>query len=320
MRIFKIMVLLLFFISNLYSNQQKKIAYIVSDINIPFWQIISKGIKDKSNELGYEIHIYSSNNLKKNELENLASAISLKIDGLIISPINSSTASTLLEIAKMNKIPTIVADIGSDSQDYLSFISSDNKKGAYELGKILSKYMKSLSWNKEGTVGIIAIPQKRLNGKDRTIGFIQALEEDNIKVSGMYQQVDFSYEETYNYSKKLIDENKNLRAIWLQGSDKYKGALDAIKKANKQNEIALICFDAEPEFLEMIQNGDLVASAMQQPYIIGQEAVVTLNNYFNNKEVKKEQKMEILSISKENIDDKLKIIKLNVLGIKSDEK
>ncbi|MCT7432618.1 substrate-binding domain-containing protein [Aliarcobacter cryaerophilus] len=320
MKIFKIMVLLLFFISNLYSNQQKKLAYIVSDINIPFWQIISKGIKDKSNELGYEIHIYSSNNLKKNELENLASAISLKIDGLIISPINSSTASTLLEIAKMNKIPTIVADIGSDSQDYLSFISSDNKKGAYELGKILSKYMKILSWNKEGTVGIIAIPQKRLNGKDRTIGFIQALEEDNIKVSGMYQQVDFSYEETYNYSKKLIDENKNLRAIWLQGSDKYKGALDAIKKANKQNEIALICFDAEPEFLEMIQNGDLVASAMQQPYIIGQEAVVTLNNYFSNKEVKKEQKMEILSISKENIDDKIKIIKLNVLGIKSDEK
>ena len=320
MKIFKIMVLLLFFISNLYSNQQKKLAYIVSDINIPFWQIISKGIKDKSNELGYEIHIYSSNNLKKNELENLASAISLKIDGLIISPINSSTASTLLEIANMNKIPTIVADIGSDSQNYLSFISSDNKKGAYELGKILSKYMKSLSWNKEGTVGIIAIPQKRLNGKDRTIGFIQALEEDNIKVSGMYQQVDFSYEETYNYSKKLIDENKDLRAIWLQGSDKYKGALDAIKKANKQNEIALICFDAEPEFLEMIQNGDLVASAMQQPYIIGQEAVVTLNNYFNNKEVKKEQKMEILSISKENIDDKLKIIKLNVLGIKSDEK
>lgn len=320
MKIFKIMVLLLFFISNLYSNQQRKLAYIVSDINIPFWQIISKGIKDKSNELGYEIHIYSSNNLKKNELENLASAISLKIDGLIISPINSSTASTLLEIANMNKIPTIVADIGSDSQNYLSFISSDNKKGAYELGKILSKYMKSLSWNKEGTVGIIAIPQKRLNGKDRTIGFIQALEEDNIKVSGMYQQVDFSYEETYNYSKKLIDENKNLRAIWLQGSDKYKGALDAIKKANKQNEIALICFDAEPEFLEMIQNGDLVASAMQQPYIIGQEAVVTLNNYFNNKEVKKEQKMEILSISKENIDDKLKIIKLNVLGIKSDEK
>ncbi|MCT7495157.1 substrate-binding domain-containing protein [Aliarcobacter cryaerophilus] len=320
MKIFKIMVLLLFFISNLYSNQQKKLAYIVSDINIPFWQIISKGIKDKSNELGYEIHIYSSNNLKKNELENLASAISLKIDGLIISPINSSTAATLLEIAKINNIPVVIADIGSNSKDYISFISSDNKKGAYELGKILAKHMKNLSWDKEGTVGIISIPQKRTNGKDRTLGFIQALDEESIKVSGFYQQVDFSYEETYNYSKKLIEENKNLRAIWLQGSDKYKGALDAIKEANKQKDIALVCFDAEPEFLEMIQNGNLVGSAMQQPYMMGQEAVISLNNFFNNKYVEKEQKMGILAISKENIDDKLKIIKLNVLGIKYDEK
>lgn len=86
MKFSKIIILFLLLLSSLFANQHKKLAYIVSDINIPFWQIISKGIKDKSNELGYEIHIYSSNNLKKNELENLASAISLKIDGLIISP------------------------------------------------------------------------------------------------------------------------------------------------------------------------------------------------------------------------------------------
>ena len=100
MKIFKIMVLLLFFISNLYSNQQKKLAYIVSDINIPFWQIISKGIKEKSVEFGYEIDIYNSNNLKKNELENMALALDKKIDGLIISPINSSTAATLLKLQR----------------------------------------------------------------------------------------------------------------------------------------------------------------------------------------------------------------------------
>ena len=320
MKFSKIIILFLLFLSSLFANQHKRLAYIVSDTTIPFWQIMSKGIKEKSVEFGYEIDIYNSNNLKKNELENMALALDKKIDGLIISPINSSTAATFLEIAKINNIPVVIADIGSNSKDYVSFISSDNKKGAYELGKILAKHMKNLSWNKEGTVGIISIPQKRTNGKDRTLGFIQALDEESIKVSGFYQQVDFSYEETYNYSKKLIEENKNLRAIWLQGSDKYKGALDAIKEANKQKEIALICFDAEPEFLEMIQNGDLVGSAMQQPYMMGQEAVISLNNFLNNKYVEKEQKMGILAISKDNIDDKLKIIKLNVLGIKSDEK
>ena len=277
---------------------------------------MSKGIETKANELGYKISIYSSSNLKKNELENLALALSTKIDGLIISPINSFTAVTLLEIAKNNNIPAVVADIGSDSENYISFISSDNKQGAYELGKILTKYMKDLSINKDGSVGIIAIPQKRANGKERTLGFMQALNEDNIKSAGLYQQVDFSYEETYNYSKKLINDNKNLKAIWLQGSDKYKGALDAIKDSNKEKEIALICFDAEPEFLEMIPKGILIGSAMQQPYLMGQEAVISLDNFFNNKEVIKEKKLPILPISKHNIEEKLKTIKLNVLGIK----
>ncbi len=70
----------------------------------------------------------------------------------------------------------------------------------------------------------------------------------------------------------------------------------------------------------MLRNGHLVGAAMQQPYMMGQEAVISLNNFLNNKYVEKEQKMGILAISKDNIDDKLKIIKLNVLGIKSDEK
>ena len=155
MKFSKIIILFLLFLSSLFANQHKRLAYIVSDTTIPFWQIMSKGIKEKSVEFGYEIDIYNSNNLKKNELENMALALDKKIDGLIISPINSSTAATLLEIAKINNIPVVIADIGSNSKDYVSFISSDNKKGAYELGKILAKHMKNLSWNKEGTVGII---------------------------------------------------------------------------------------------------------------------------------------------------------------------
>lgn len=317
MKINKIILFLFLFLCSLNANQSnKKIVYIVSDLEIPFWQIMSKGIKEKANEFGYEVDIYSSQNLKKNELENLAIALSSKIDGLVISPINSSSAVTLLEIAKTKNVPVVIADIGSDSEDYLSFISSDNQNGAYELGKILTKYMKELEINKEGTVGIIAIPQKRANGKARTLGFMEALNEENIKSAGLYQQVDFSYKETYNYSKKLIDENKNLRAIWLQGSDKYKGALDAIKDSKKEGEIALICFDAEPEFLEMIPKGILIGSAMQQPYLMGQEAVISLDNFFNKKEVVKEKKLPILAISKDNIEEKLQTIKLNVLGIK----
>jgi len=302
----------LYAINNEKVENSKKIAYLVSDLRIPFWEIMSRGIKTKAKELGYKIEIYSANNIKKKELENTFKAISSKVDGLIISPINSSTASTILDFAKNENIPVVISDIGADEGEYVSFISSDNEEGGYKIGKVLTKRMYELNME-DGSVGIVGIPQKRTNGKLRTKGFLKALAEDGIKSAGIYQQVDFSYEETYNFTKKLIDENKDIKAIWLQGSDRYKSALDAIKKSGK--EILLLCFDAEPIFLDLIPKGILVGSAMQQPYLMGQKAVSLLDKHLNKKVVEREIKLSILAISKDNIEEKLPIIKRNVLGI-----
>ena len=293
----------------------KRFAYIVSDINIPFWEIMSKGIKDKAIEYGHSVEIYSSNNLKKLEIENTFTSIKNNFDGIILSPISSSSAVFLLKLINKANIPVVISDIGTQGGEYLSYISSDNEDGAYKLGKILTKKMIELNL-KDASVGIIAIPQQRENGRLRTKGFLKALNEAEIKSAGLEQQIDFSYEETYTFTKKLIEENSKMKAIWLQGSNRYQGALDAISSMKKSGEILLICFDSEPEFLEMIPKDKIVGSAMQQPYLMGQKAVEQLEKYFNNQNIEKNIKLEILAISKENIESNLKLIKNNVLGIK----
>jgi ribose transport system substrate-binding protein len=163
-------------------------------------------------------------------------------------------------------------------------------------------------------VGIIAIPQKRENGKLRTKGFMKALGESDIKGADIKQQVTFSYKETFDFSKELIDKYPDLRAIWLQGSDRYQGALDALEQSGKKGEILLICFDAEPVFLELIPKGILVGAAMQQPFLMGEKAVEVLTDHFKGKDVKKKIMLSILAIDKANIEEKLPIIKRNVLG------
>lgn len=291
----------------------KKLAYIVSDANIPFWQIMSKGIKKRALQLGYTVDTYSSNNLRKTEIKNFSTALK-NSSGIILSPINSSSSVFLLRLAKKANIPVVISDIGTDAGEYVSFISSNNKDGSYKIGKILAKKMKKLNIQ-DGSVGIISIPQKRANGKARTKGFLKAINEEGIKSAGLEQQVNFSQEETYNLTKKLINKNPNMKALWLQGSDKYQGALNAISEMNKSAEILLICFDSEPEFLEMIPNEKLVGAAMQQPFLMGEIAVTQLDNHLNGKKVEKNIQLEVLAIDKENIDEKLKTIKRNVLGI-----
>lgn len=236
----KLFILLILLLSSLFSQNipTKKLVYIVSDISIPFWEIMSKGIKEEASKVGYSIEVYSSNNSNKTEIENLVKAINNKVDGIVLSPINSSSAVFLLKLAKDANIPVVISDIGTDGGEYLSYISSDNEEGSYRLGKILTSKMKELEIE-NGTVGIISIPQERANGKARTKGFLKALDESNIKSTGIEQQVNFSYKETFDFSKKLIMNNPDMKALWLQGSDKYQGALDAMAELGKSDEILL---------------------------------------------------------------------------------
>lgn len=301
---------------SLYANTHtKKIAYIASDMSIPFWQILSRGIQNASNEADYSLTIYNTQNNAKHELEMVISAIKNKVDAIIISPTTSMACVTVLQLAKQAKIPVIIADIGTDEGEYLSYISSNNQQGAYDIAQVLIRKMQERNFM-QGTVGIIAIPQKRLNGQARTQGFMKALKEANINGADIKQQVNFSLEETYLLAKELIQNNKNLKAIWLQGSDKYEGALQAIEEAGKKEEILLITFDAEPIFLELIPQGILVGAAMQQPFLMGEKAIEVLNAYFKGEKIIQNIQLPILAISQDNIDSQLSIIQRNVLGLK----
>ena len=296
--------------------QNKKIVYLVSDIGIPFWRIISQGLEEKAKSLGYDSIVYTANNEKQKELQNLFNAIDSQPDAMVISPINSSTAQTILKFANKSNIPVVIADIGTQGGEYLSYISSDNFQGASKIAEVLVEKLKEKGWLTNPSIGIIGIPQKRLNGKLRTAGFLDILHKNNIKDVQLYQQVDFSYDETYNYTLQLIEEKPNLKAIWLQGSDRYQAALDAINKKNKNDQVLLLCFDAEPEFIQLIKEKKIVGFAMQQPYLIGERSAEIIDDYFHKKSIDKQIHLDVLAISKKNLAEKLDLVKKYALGIK----
>jgi ribose transport system substrate-binding protein len=120
-------------------NKNKKIIYLNIDMNIPFWQIMAKGIEDNIKSLNYDFEIFDAKNSSKKELELTVKALKEDIDGLIITPSNSSASVTILNLAKQANIPVVISDIGTDKGEYVSYISSNNEEGAYNIGKVLTK-------------------------------------------------------------------------------------------------------------------------------------------------------------------------------------
>ena len=82
----------------------KKIAYIVSDIGIPFWDIMKRGIQKEALHNGYDLSVYSAGNNRKNELNFIAKILENKVDGIIVSPTSSSACATIL---KLTIVPVI---------------------------------------------------------------------------------------------------------------------------------------------------------------------------------------------------------------------
>lgn len=295
----------------------RQLAYLTSDLRIPFWDTMRRGIATRAKALGYELVIYSAENDARRELESAVSAIRTGVDGIILSPTNSSAAVTILKLAANAGIPVVIADIGSEGGQYVSYIASDNLDGAYRLGQLLARTMQARDWQ-DGRVGVVAIPQKRANGRARTRGFMKALDEAGIRGARIYQQVDFSYDETRRFTRALLDDYPDLRAVWLQGSDRYQAALDAIAAAGRKDEVLLICFDAELEFIDLIRNGTLVGAGMQQPFLIGEKAVDAMDAHLAGSPVPKQLLLPMLAVSRDNIDTLLPVIQRNVLGVSED--
>ena len=318
MKNFKFMFIFLILLNTfLQANEtnNKKIIYLNSDIKVPFWQTMASGIKNSLKNYNYDFEIYDSNKSIKKELELTIKAIKQKVAGIIISPINSSSCVTVLKLAKRANIPVIIADVGADSQDYLSYVSSNNYVGAYEIGQLLSNKMLEKNWQ-DGTVGIIAIPQKRINGQERTAGFMSALTNANIKGATIKQMSTWTDQEAYNFTLEMIKDYPRLKAIWLQTSSSYKGVVKALKDAKKEEDIILVTFDAEPSFLQLIPKGTILGSGMQQPYLMGEIAGKNMIKYLHHSNVEKNIKIPILVVSTDNIKDNSELINRNVLGIK----
>lgn len=76
----------------------------------------------------------------------------------------------------------------------------------------------------------------------------------------------------------------------------------------------LLCFDAEPEFVEMIRKQQLVGAGMQQPFLMGEKAVTAMHMHFEGMSVNKKQLIDVLAVSGTNLEQLLGTIKRNVLG------
>jgi ABC-type sugar transport system substrate-binding protein len=293
----------------------KDIVYLTPGLDLPFWRYLSKGVEAAAKKGGYGFQALDSHNSAQTQLQNAQDSIARGVAGIVISPTDSSTAPSVLQLAKRANIPVVIADIGTNSGDYESFIISDNYRGAHDVGTALAAALKKKGWE-NGSVGIVAISQARKNGQARTKGFLDGLKEGGFtgKDAGMQQMQSYTADETFKFVQDMLTANPDMRGLFVQTDQPAIGALRAIKAARRNGEVAVAAFDGIPDFVELLKSGDLVVSGMQQPYLMGVRSGEAMIDALSGKKPEKEITVPILAVTSENIEKELPTVKETVFA------
>jgi ABC-type sugar transport system substrate-binding protein len=312
-RLKSLFALLGFLVAGLGSAHADKgqIVYIVDTMGDPFWGYVALGIKDAVTERGYSLAISDSKTSAQNQLQNAQDAVAKHVAGIVLSPTDSSTAPAVLDLAAAAKIPVSFAGIGTESGEYVTYVTSDDEQGAYGAGQELAKALKAHGWN-DGTVGMIQISQARQNGRQRSAGFEKAMKEGGYEVAAKNEMRLYTADETFKFAQDMLTANPEMRGIFVEAANASLGALRAIQASRRADQTLLVAFDGLPQFVDLIKNGDLVAAAMQQPYLMGHEAAESVIDSIEGKETKKTIALPVLAVTKDNMDEMLPVLEKTV--------
>ncbi|HAT34010.1 MAG TPA: ribose ABC transporter substrate-binding protein [Janthinobacterium sp.] len=291
----------------------KEIVYISAKLDLPFWTTLGKGAASVFVASGYTYREVDSALSAQTQLQNAQDAIRRGVAGIVISPIDSQTAPQVLELARVAGIPVVIADVGTNGGQYVSYVKSDNYRGAYDVGTALALVLKERGWQGD-PFAMVTISLARKNGQDRSNGFRDAMKDAGIaREAGLRQMQTYSSEETAGFVKDILAKAPDVRSIFVETDQPTMGALQALKGDRKQ--VLVGSFDAMPEVAELLKTGPLVAVGMQQPYLMGVKAAEALLASLRGQLPAKQIMVPILVATKKNIISLMPTANKTVFGI-----
>jgi DNA-binding LacI/PurR family transcriptional regulator len=220
---------------NLRSRKSNVIGLIVSDIENPFFQQISRAVEDVAYEQGYSVMLCNNDENPEKEILYLHLLRDENVAGIILSP-TRQTADNFSATSELN-IPMVVVDRRvSDAE--VDNIVIDNVQAAHTITTHLIEH----GYRRISAIFGIG----STTGRERREGFVQALKAYDLQPSAdLVKYANPREDDGFNTTLKMLQLPEPPEAILTSNSLLAAGALHALRESKKTipEEIAFASFD-----------------------------------------------------------------------------
>jgi ribose transport system substrate-binding protein len=259
-------------------SAKKVIAVVPKGTSHLFWMAVQAGALAAGEE--YDVQIEWNGPASETEyprqIQIVESFISRRVDGIALAAAERRALIGVVDRAAAAGIPVTIFDSGIDSENYVTFLATNN----YEAGQLAGRTLGRLL-NGNGTVGIVMHAPGSASTMDRERGFEDAIKAEfpGIRiVAQQYGQSDRA--KAMAATENILTANPDLDGLFASSEPSSAGAALALKSRNLSR-IQLVAFDSSESMIEDLKTGVIDAMVVQDPFRMGHDAVKTVVDTLN---------------------------------------
>jgi len=257
------------------------IAVIPKGTTHEFWKSIHAGSNKAASELtaqGTQVEVIWKGPLREDDREQqiqvVEGFVSQGVDGIVLAPLDNHALVRPVEEAKRAGVPTVIIDSGLESQQIISFVATDNRKG----GSLAADRMGELLGGK-GKVILLRYAEGSASTLDREAGFLERLKEKypGIELISSDQYAGATRDTAKRASENLLNRFADqVQGIFTPNESSTAGMLSALQDFGKAGKVSFVGFDASDDFITAMKAKQLHGIVVQNPFNMGYLGVRTM--------------------------------------------
>lgn len=235
------------------------IAVITVDPSNPYWKAEVDTARAEAEKLGYKTTVNAHENDQSKQSQFIDSAISSKVDAIILDPAGAKESVGAVRKATDAGIPVFLVNAEINEQGIAkSQIVSNNAQGA-TLGA--QTWVEAMG-GKGTYVELFGEPTDN-NAKVRSDAYHAVIDQ--------YPDLKMLQQETANWDRQrgkqkmeiMLQAHPDITGV-ISGNDEMAlGAIQALKDAGKLDQVKVLGFDGNSDAAQAVANGEMVATVLQ---------------------------------------------------------
>jgi ribose transport system substrate-binding protein len=274
-----------------------RIAVIPKGTTHVFWKSIHAGAIKAEQELkaaGIDVEIIWKGPLKEDDRESqirvVEDFVTAGVTGIVLAPLDDAALRAPVKDAVNSGIPVVIIDSDLKSNDYVSFVATDNYAGGRRAGEYMGKILDG-----KGRIIVLRYQEGSASTMNRELGFLDVLKEKypGIEVVSASQYGGATTESSYQASENLLaplrkpDGSLTIDGIFTPNESTTFGMLRSLEDSALAGKVKFVGFDSSDRLVQAMKKGYIQGLVLQDPINMGYLGVKTMVEHLEGKKAEK---------------------------------